>query len=458
MILLIDDDPELCASLSKYLSAKGCEILALQEGKSGLEHVRSEPIEVLLLDLYLKDSDGMELLRQARELEPGLPIIILTGHADIASAVKAMKLGATDYMVKPFSNDELLLAVEKALRAGRLEREVDLLRRQLKTQATQPVFGSSPAMQKALEAARKVGPTNLTVILEGESGTGKEVMARLLWSSSPRRDRPFVAVDSGALPETLVESELFGYERGAFTGAEKRKPGQFELASGGTIFLDEVTNLSLDIQAKLLRVLQERRIRRLGASRDLPVDVRVLAATNRNLEEEVRRGRFREDLYHRLNEFRIVLPPLRERGEDIYSLAEHFLKESCRQLVKTGMRMSPGFRERLLSHSWPGNVRELKNAVLRAVLLARDVLEPSHLAGGLSPFTGEPPASGRMGTVPAVRLSLKAVSKKARAAAEREIIVQALNKASNNKVRAAKILGIDRKSLYNKLKQYRLMP
>ncbi|HAH05094.1 MAG TPA: hypothetical protein DCM05_00990 [Elusimicrobia bacterium] len=449
-LLLVDDDADLRSSLSRILCAKGHSVSEAPDAAAALAAVETQPVELVFLDLSLPDADGLKVLEDIRGAEPSLPVLILTGNSDVSTAVRAMKLGAADYLLKPFSNEELLVHLERALRESRLEREVARLRERLVRGGPPALRCQSPAMRAVYDAVERVAPTDLTVVLQGESGSGKEVVARLLHDLSLRREGPFLAVDSGALPPSLVESELFGYEKGAFTGADRQKLGQFELAAGGTLFLDEVANLPLEAQAKLLRVLQERRIRRLGGKKDLPVDVRVLAATNKDLAEEVGAGRFREDLFHRLDQFALTLPPLRDRKEDIEPLARHFLLEAGQQLGRRVADFTPEALVRLRRRPWPGNARELKNAVTRAALLADGrAVGPEHLAGGEAVLRPSKPAS-------ASALPLKQASRRAAAGAEKQSILRALSLAAGNKARAARLLRIDRKSLYNKLRRYRI--
>ncbi|MBI5244357.1 MAG: sigma-54-dependent Fis family transcriptional regulator [Elusimicrobia bacterium] len=455
-LLIVDDDADLRTSLSRYLAAKGHSVSQAPDAAAALASVETQPVELVFLDLSLPDADGLKVLEDIRRAEPGIPVLILTGNTEVSTAVKAMKLGASDYLLKPFSNEDLSVHLERALRERQLEREVVRLRERLTHQAGAALLCGSPAMRAVYEAVDRVAPTDLTVVLQGESGCGKEVVARLLHEKSPRREGPFLAVDSGALPEALVESELFGYEKGAFTGADRPKLGQFELAAGGTIFLDEVANLPLEAQGKLLRVLQERRIRRLGGKKDVPVDVRVVAATNRDLGAEVRAKRFREDLFHRLDQFTLNLPSMRERREDIEPLARHFLREANRQLGRRVAGFSAQALACLRRRGWPGNVREIQNVVTRAALLASERIGVEHLAaegGGTEAPRREP-----VRRVPPASLSLKKASRRAAGEAEKKVILEALALTASNKARAARLLGIDRKSLYAKLRKYRLKP
>jgi two-component system, NtrC family, response regulator HydG len=447
-ILLVDDDADLCATLAKFLQSRGHSVQTLGNGRDTLEALAHQTFDLVLLDLHLADMDGLLVLEKIRGQDPDLPVVMLTGDTDVVKAVKAMKMGARDYLTKPCHNDEIALVVERALKERALERKVEVLRERLGRQSADSVLGRSPAMRKTLAEAGRIAPTDLTVILQGESGTGKERLARHIHALSSRQHEDFLAVDCGSLPESLIESELFGHEKGAFTGAHQRKLGLFELALGGTLFLDEIGNMPYATQAKLLRAIQERRIRRVGGSRDIPFEARILVATNVNLAEAVRAGKFREDLYHRLNQFAITLPPLRERLEDVPDLANHFLKEANESLKK----QVEGFSERALAvldaYTWPGNVRELKNVVTRAVLVADRCVEPDHLSLEIRPPENGHPASGPT--------ALKELSRAARAEAEKRLILETLKQLKGNKARAAQTLGINRMTLYLKLKKYNI--
>ena len=461
-ILTVDDDADLVKTLAAVLGAKGHRTLGAGSAKEALEVLKREPCDAVLLDLGLEDANGLDLLARIRELDPELPVIILTGETGVATAVKAMRLGARDYLTKPCRNEELTLVVERAIKEQAMEREVEVLRDRLHRESgAGTLVGRGPAITRVLDEAARIAPTDLTVIVQGESGTGKELLARRVHELSTRREGIFVAVDCGTLSETLAESELFGHEKGSFTGAVQRKLGLFEEAHGGTLFLDEIVNLSAAMQAKFLRSIQERRIRRVGGKKDIAVDVRLLVATNVDLLEAVRQGRFREDLYHRLNQYSITVPPLRERLEDLEPLCLHFLEEANRLLKKNVRGISAAAMDQLRAHRWPGNVRELRNAITRAVHLATAQVDVGELA--LAAPAGTPAASTPLSAsaapvpVPARsrgRTGFKAAAQAATAEAEKNLIREALRAASGNKVRAARDLGINRMTLYLKLKKY----
>ncbi len=449
-ILIAEDDEDTRFVLKAALESGRHSCTAAASGAEALAFADALTFDAVVLDMVLGDADGLTLLEKLKADDPGLPVVILTGHADVQTAVKAMKLGALDYLIKPFGNEELLLIMEKAVKERRLKREFDALRSHVRSShGGELVFGSSREIKRTAELAAQVAATDLTVILSGPSGSGKEVWAREIHRLSARADSPFVALDCGALPENLVESELFGYERGAFTGADRRKPGLFETAYGGTLFLDEIANLTPATQAKLLRVLEERRIRHLGGKKDIPVDTRLIAAANKDLPACIKDGSFREDLYHRLNQFTLRVPSLAERKEDIPALAAFFLREAEKLVKKKVETISDSALAALEAYSWPGNVRELKNVITRAALLSEGEILPQHLGlGGPAPI--ETTAGGQ------ASLDLKENLKRLRAETEKRLISSALAESGGNKVKAAKLLGIDRKALYNKISQYSL--
>ncbi|MCX8007778.1 MAG: sigma-54 dependent transcriptional regulator [Coriobacteriia bacterium] len=435
-VLIVDDEKNMRWVLGEALRSAGYETVEAADGKEALAAVADAPPDLMVLDHKMPAPDGMEVLKRVRAKGLTFPIIMLTAHGNVQTAVEAMKAGATEYLTKPFDLEELKLVIEKALRTGDLAAEVERLRAEVgKEYDVEGIVAGSAKMLSVLETVKKVAPTNATVMIYGESGTGKELIARAIHQLSPRSQRPFVSVSAGALPETLLESELFGYEKGAFTGAMQAKPGRFELANGGTIFLDEIGDISPAVQVKLLRVLQERVFERLGGTRSIEVDVRVVAATNRDLQELIAEGSFREDLYYRLNVVPISLPPLRDRPEDIPRLIAHFLEK-----MNAGRkRISPEAMQALVDYKWPGNVRELENTVERMVILSQgeeigvDDL-PAEVRSGVVLQGGE-----RCFVLPESGIDLEEV--------EMDLIVQALERTGRNLPRAAKLLGLTPKTL-----------
>jgi two-component system nitrogen regulation response regulator GlnG len=406
---------------------------------------------VILMDLSMPRMNGMDALPEIKRLDPELPVIICTAHADLATAVRAMKLGAYDYLTKPFDVELLILTLERAVERHRLHSRIEELKRQGQGSTLAERMGGSPAIALVIQQVAQVAESNFTVLVQGETGTGKELVARAIHQQSPRRQSPFVAVDCGAIPETLVESELFGHERGAFTGAQARREGHFQLAKGGTLFLDEIGNVPLATQAKLLRALEQREVHPLGGARAVTVDARIIAATNSELEESVKAGRFRADLYYRLSEFTIALPPLRSRREDIMHLSQRFLDEVSMELRRPVRRISDEAMQVLLHHDWPGNVRELRNVVRKAALLATDVVTPEHIPA----LSASAPAHARAGAEPVGEdLSLREVAELAAVQAEREIIRHALESTKGNKSQAARLLRTDYTTLHAKMKRY----
>jgi DNA-binding NtrC family response regulator len=371
-LLVTDDDPDTLRILSRYLDGRGYNVLLANSGKEALGIIEQEPVHLLLTDLIMPGMDGLALTKAAKQRDPSIVVIMVTAFASIETAVQAMKAGASDYITKPVIPEELNIKVSKALEHFSMQEEIRDLKEQLSLSARPPdLIGESPRMKEVLHMVALVAKRDVPVVLTGESGTGKEVLAKAIHSLSPRHEKPFVPINCGAVPETLLESELFGYQKGAFTGASASKKGLFEEADGGTLFLDEIGDAPLAIQMKLLRALQDGQIRRLGSTQTVGVDVRVVVATNKNLEQEISAGRFREDLYYRLSVVTIPLPPLRDRREDIPLLVDHFI-----QLYKTSINpavegISPDAQRKLLNHNWPGNVRELENLIRRALVLCR---------------------------------------------------------------------------------------
>ncbi len=438
-ILIIEDERIMRITLEDALKGAGYEVLSSEMGRVGLEAVKSTPFDLIVMDVRLPDGDGISLMNEIKKFTDA-EIIVITAFGSIRDAVQAMKLGAFDYITKPFSLDEFMMIVERAFGVKRLRDENIRLRRDITTCYSLPhIVGESLAMKNVFSAVEMVAASDATVLLLGESGTGKELIATAIHYQSRRRDKPFIKVNCAALPESLIESELFGYERGAFTGALRRKPGRFELADGGTIFLDEIGDMPISTQVKLLRVLQERSFERLGGKETISVDVRIIAATNRNLEEEVKNRRFREDLFFRLNVISIKIPPLRERKEDIPYLLDFFLKK---QRAKTGKdaRFSERAIQGLLRYEWPGNVRELENVVERCVIL-------SH--GGLIDVK-DLPLSIQGEREDRINFSLSDVVTEA----ERDHIIRILKLTKGNRTKAAQLLGISRKTLWEKMRIY----
>ncbi len=443
-ILVVDDDRGHRTMLRALLAGAGYEALEADDGDVGVDAVRTHPVDAVLLDLRMPRVGGIEALEAIKAARPDLPVIVLTAYASVDTAVAAMKKGAFDYLTKPVDATDLHRVLDKALEFHRLEEEIRVLRERLGERFDfSSIIGRSRPMRELFEALALVAPSDATVLITGESGTGKELVANAIHQNSPRRDKPFVKVNCAALHENLLESELFGHERGAFTGAAAQRKGRFELAHGGTLFLDEIGDMSPATQAKVLRVLQEGEFERLGGSRTLKVDVRVIAATHRDLEAMVAEGAFRQDLYYRLSVVPVHLPPLRDRPEDIPLLAEHFLRIYAEKNRKPVAGFTPEAMDLLVRHPWPGNVRELQNAVERAVILCLgERITPRELPPALQGPAGDEPQA----PTPAGPRTLKD--------AERELILRTLEETGGNRTRAAQILGISRQTLINKLKEY----
>jgi DNA-binding NtrC family response regulator len=442
-LLIVDDEAELKSALCEALADAGYETVGATSGAEGLQALEKQDFDLLLCDLMMPGMDGIQVLRKALEIDPTLVGIIMTGHGTIPNAVEAMKVGAFDYVLKPFNLQTMLPILRRAMDVRRLRMENVRLRQYVERlsyeSARYQMIGSGPAMQRVVQLIEKVAPTDATVLVCGESGTGKELVARALHHNSTRRGRPLVTVNCAALQETLLESELFGHEKGSFTGAQQAKPGLIEVAEGGTLFIDEVAEMSQALQVKLLRVLEDGHYRHVGGTTERHADVRVLAATNKPLEEEQKAGRFREDLFYRLNVVSIDLPPLRERHQDIPALIEHFL--TTRQLGKVRCKVDPKAMEALLKYSWPGNIRELANVLERAQILAEghlitldDLPETIHVAPAIPTEIGP--------------LNLNEV--------ERRTVRAAFEQAKGNKTQAAKMLGITRRAVYRLITKYGL--
>ena len=445
-ILIVDDEDQMRNLLVKVLEKSGYQVAASAEGAQALAMLEREPADLVVTDVRMPGMGGMEALRAIKELNPDIVVIIMTAFGSIDQAVQAVKDGAYDYINKPFKIEEMLLTIDKALEERRLRHEVTLLRQELRTRYHfESLIGKSRAMQEVFKLIEQVAGSRSTVMIYGKSGTGKELVAKAVHFNSNRAARPFVAVNCAAIPAELLESELFGHEKGAFTGAIATKVGKFELATGGTLFLDEVGSMRLDLQAKILRALQEREIERVGGTRTIKIDVRVLAATNRDLKRAVEEGLFREDLYYRLNVVPITLPDLKDRQEDVPLLANHFMRKFAQESNPTIREISKEAMAILLSYPWPGNVRELENVIERAVTLGRGEAIvpgdlPPHLAGGAGPVE----------RALAHEASLEDL--------ERDYIHTVLLRTKWHQIRAAAILGIDRRTLYRKIRRYDIKP
>jgi len=432
-ILIADDEKVVRESFCDWLTDVGHEVLTAEDGPRALEIIQKEKPGILIADLIMPGMNGIELLKKAKEISPGIEVIIVTAYGSISTAIAAMREGAYDYIEKPFCPEKAEFLIDRLLEhRGLVEENIALHRKLEERYRFENIIAKSPKMQQVIELIKVVAKSNATVLITGDSGTGKELVARAIHSQSYRRDKPFVAVSCAALPESLLESELFGHEKGAFTGAHLQRKGKFEVANEGTLFLDEIGEMSSNIQVHLLRVLEEKEFTRVGSNELIRVDVRVISATNKDMKKAVASGQFREDLYYRLNVVTIELPPLRERKEDILLLAEHFLKKFAVQNQKEGIAFTSEATDFLLKHDWPGNVRELENAIL-----AKDLyIEAADL-----PQEGLQPAqSASLGR------SLKEV--------ERERIMNVLQQTSGNYSQAARVLGVCRATLYNKTKSY----
>jgi len=445
-ILVVDDEVNMLALFKKVLGKEGYQVEAVSSGEGALKQLEKQWFDLVISDLKMPGLDGLELLKKVKEANPTLPFIVLTAYGTVDSAVAAMKEGAYDYLTKPINNDEIKMVVKKALDLHRLTREVEQLRDRVEVDSDfKQIIGRGRKMRSLFRLIKLVSNSNTTILIKGESGTGKELIARAIHYNSPRRDKPFVAIDCGALPETLLESELFGYMRGSFTGATHNKKGLFEEAHGGTLLLDEIGDTTLAFQSKLMRVLQEGEIRPVGSNKSIKVDVRVIAATNKDLMEAVEKKTFREDLYYRLAVVPVVIPPLRERKEDILLLVDHFIKKYCEQNGLELKKISPQIMKVLIDYPWRGNVRELENVIERAVLMSPG--PEIRMEALFLEKTAEEESVD----------SLRQVTHTATEIVEREKIAIAMKKARGNRTQAARLLGISRATLYNKMKQYGLL-
>ncbi|RLE10159.1 sigma-54-dependent Fis family transcriptional regulator [Candidatus Aerophobetes bacterium] len=439
-ILVVDDEPLVRNFLKEVLEAEDYEVLTTEDGLSALKEVERGGIDLVITDVRMPKMNGIELLKEVKKRSPSTLVVVITAYGTIENAVEAMKNGACDYITKPLSPEQIKLAIQKASQHKNLLNENRYLRSEVSQRYNfEQLIGRSPQMRRVYEMIDRVAPTNATVLIQGESGTGKELVARAIHYRSPRKDKPFVKVNCAALPEDLLESELFGHERGAFTGAVSKREGRFELADRGTLLLDEISETSPAFQAKLLRVLQEQEFERVGGSKTIKVDVRVIATTNKDLKQAIREGKFREDLYYRLNVLPIYLPPLRERKEDIPLLVQHFLEKYSRQNGLRIKSLSKKCLDMMMQYEWPGNVRELENVIERAVVMSEgETIFPENISLS-SPVQ-------KMGLSFPEEITLEEM--------EKRLILHTLQRTGGNRTEAAKILGISVRTVRNKLKKY----
>jgi len=439
-ILVVDDEPLVRNFLKEVLEAEDYEVLTTEDGLSALKEVERGGIDLVITDVRMPKLNGIELLKEVKKRSPSTLVVVITAYGTIENAVEAMKNGACDYITKPLSPEQIKLAIQKASQHKNLLNENRYLRSEVSQRYNfEQLIGRSPQMRRVYEMIDRVAPTNATVLIQGESGTGKELVARAIHYRSPRKDKPFVKVNCAALPEDLLESELFGHERGAFTGAVSKREGRFELADRGTLLLDEISETSPAFQAKLLRVLQEQEFERVGGSKTIKVDVRVIATTNKDLKQAIREGKFREDLYYRLNVLPIYLPPLRERKEDIPLLVQHFLEKYSRQNGLRIKSLSKKCLDMMMQYEWPGNVRELENVIERAVVMSEgETIFPENISLS-SPVQ-------KMGLSFPEEITLEEM--------EKRLILHTLQRTGGNRTEAAKILGISVRTVRNKLKKY----
>jgi two-component system, NtrC family, response regulator HydG len=444
-ILLVDDEEALCVAAEKILLKEGYRVTSVHTATEGLAHFAQNGADLIITDLALPDHDGLTVLRRAKELNPTVEVIVITGHGTVEKAVEAMRIGAYDFIEKPLDRNALLKAVAKAVEKQRLTTENIRLRNALEqTRGEEALIGNSTPMLAVKKLIRQIAPTNVSVLIQGESGTGKEIVADAIHLLSPRRDQSIVKISCAAIPETLLESELFGYERGAFTGAANTKAGKFELADGGTLFLDEIAEMSPPLQAKLLRVLQDGRFQHLGSTRDIQIDVRIISASHVDIPKAISEKRFRDDLYYRLNVVHISLPALRERPDDIPLLASHFLQKYTARMHKDVRVIAPAALDQLLAHPWPGNVRELENAVQRAIAVATDETISSFIL--CAPLSGTVPPAGMQTYGSSVTIPVGTPLDKV----EERLIAETLAQCGGDKEKAAKMLGVSSRTLYRR--------
>lgn len=452
-ILVVDDEKLLRWSIQQSLSKDGYTVFGAETGSEGLRIFKEEMPEIVLLDLNLPDLSGVTLLEQIMEINKETIVFIITAYGDVATAVKTVKLGAYDFIEKPFNIERLSVLINKAAETVSLRKDVSTYRHIfLKKYTFSSIVGESPEIKKVIELAKKIASSDATtILLQGESGTGKDFLAKVIHYQSRRADKPFLEINCTALPESLIESELFGYEKGAFTDAKTAKKGLFELADGGTIYLDEIGDMKLSTQAKLLKIIENKTFKRIGGVKDITVDVRIIAATNKNLEETIKEGSFREDLFYRLNVIPVRLPPLRERGRDVLLLAQHFIEEFNREFKKHVRGLSPEVEEKFLSYSWPGNIRELRNLIERIMILENtEIILPEHLPCEINPEMSEKVINkGPLIRLPETGIDIEEV--------EKELIKQALERTGHNQTRAARLLNISRDALRYRMQKFGLL-
>ena len=455
LVLVVDDDPAICSVLSVLLEREGLSVKLAHDGRAALEALRHQEPDLLLLDIGIPEPNGMEVLRQVGTRYPRLPVVVITAYAGVAGAVEAIKTGAYDYIPKPFNNKEVARVVKRAIGERERTQRVDHLPQAVESgDRIFKLMGHSSSVERLVGDVMRVGGTEFSVIIHGETGSGKELIAHAVHAASARAKGPFIAVDCGAIPENLIENELFGHERGSFTGAHQRQIGKFEAACGGTLFLDEAGNLPLSAQARLLRAIQERVIHRIGGNDEIKIDFRIVVASNQDLNEAVAAGTFRQDLLYRLNEYLIRIPPLRERKDDIAYLARRFLAEVEGELHKTGMDFTPEALARLQSHTWPGNVREFRTAIRHAALMAESIVGTEHL---WLPDQREVASDGiNAGWFRPGGPSLKEMVEQHSDEMQRAVILRALRQTQGNKAEVARLLRIDYKTILAKLKKYEI--
>ncbi len=453
-VLIVDDEEDICVILSQLMKGEGLEPIVAHDGPTALKLISSQSPDVMLVDVKMEGMDGMEAMTRAKEIDEDLPVVMITAYAAVHGAVEAMRAGAHDYLAKPFNHNEVVRVVHRALAERSLKRRLKQLSAQIQESSPlREMMGPSEAVGRLSYEVNRVAKSDFTVVILGETGSGKELVARAIHHASDRSEAPFVPVDCGAIPETLLESELFGHERGAFTGANTQKPGKFEAAQKGTLFLDEISNMPLGSQAKLLRVLQEKRVYHVGGTKPIKVDARLLVASNQDLQALTFTGSLRRDLFFRLNEFTITVPPLHERREDIPYLAKRFLDTTNMELGKNVRGLTEPALRTLEAYDWPGNVRQLRSVIRRAVLLTDDWISEKHLgmkAGAGAGLNFVP----KVHDMPWNGLPLKEIVQRSTAAVEREALTQALRYTGGNKAKAARLLKIDYKTIHTKVKKY----